>query len=167
MKTKKMRQTLTVVERPTTLISEPCQKQREAAVPGRGRLGVSWDRGFMMLLLVTLTLMIPCTWAQGFLGGPFTRPPQVGDKPIVANGIVYYLKHIPLHCQEPYVTTYPFGGIVHGKRALLERDNPHIIYGNIEIPSNACLWIEPGSVLRFGPGFGIIVNGTLIARVSC
>lgn len=124
----------------------------------------------MLLLLATLASTIPCTrGAQGggAPGGLFTRPPQIGDKPIVANGIVYYLGHIPLHCQEPYVTQYPSGGVVRGKRALLERDNPHVVYGNIEIPSNSCLWIEPGSVLRFGPGFGIIVNGTLIARVSC
>lgn len=151
----------------TALTSKLCQQQREAVVPAGRSSGVSWrDLGVMMLLLVTLALMIPCSWAQGTRGGPITRPPQIGNKPIVANGIVYYLNHIPVHCQEPYVTTFPSGGIVRGKRALLERDSPHVIYGNIEIPSNACLWIEPGSVLRFGPGFGIIVNGTLIARVS-
>ena len=119
--------------------------------------------GWILLSVV----FFPSTQAQGLgPGGLITRPPQVGDKPIVANGIVYYLNHIPVHCQEPYVARYPSGGIIDGKRALLERDNPHEIYGNIQIPAGACLWIEPGSVLKFGPGFGIIVNGTLIARVG-
>lgn len=97
---------------------------------------------------------------------PVTAPPQVGDRPIISDGIVWYLRHVPEHCRDPYVIQYPSGGTVNGKRALIQRDSPHIINGNIHIPSNSCLYIEPGSLLKFGPGFGIIVNGTLIARGS-
>ncbi|XP_076442507.1 protein bark beetle-like [Babylonia areolata] len=127
-----------------------------------GRTRCDYCPGITMLVFVFITLWFP--GAQAYR--PFTPPPQTGNKPIVSNGIVYYLNHIPAHCREPLVITYPSGGIVQGKRALLERDNPHVIYGNIEIPPDACLWIEPGCVLRFGPGYGIIVNGTLIARGS-
>ncbi|KAK6181325.1 hypothetical protein SNE40_009204 [Patella caerulea] len=95
-----------------------------------------------------------------------TPPPMDGDKPVFANGIVYYLNHIPDHCKEPRITTYSSGGIIRDKRALVLSDSPHVIYGNIEIAPTGCLYIQPGCELRFGPGFGIIVNGTLIARGS-
>lgn len=122
----------------------------------------------LQLLLALTILMTPHVLGQPGkpVIGPITRPPQIGDKPIVANGIVYYLKTVPDHCIEPHVTTYPSGGLVHGRRAMMKSDNPHVIYGNIEIPPDACLYIEPGTVMRFGPGFGMIVNGTLIARGS-
>nr|KAG5700697.1 hypothetical protein BaRGS_029062 [Batillaria attramentaria] len=127
----------------------------------------TWLRRQLLLLVLAL-VVIPSVHGQA--GGPgagdITRPPQIGDKPIVANGIVYYLRTVPDHCIEPYVATFPSGGLVYGKRAMMKSDNPHTIYGNIEIPPDACLYIEPGTIMRFGPGFGIIVNGTLIARGS-
>lgn len=48
---------------------------------------------------------------------------------------------------------------------MMKKDNPHIIKGNIQIAATGCLYIEPGTVLKFAPGQGMIVNGTLIARV--
>ena len=110
-----------------------------------------------------ISLIISIAFSQR---GIITPPPRLGSKPVIANNIVYYLDHVPDHCRDPFITQYKSGGIVRGRKALLKRDNPHIIYGNIEIPHDSCLYIEPGCVLRFGPGFGIIVNGTLIARVS-
>lgn len=120
----------------------------------------------LTILAVLLAVRLPVDEAQvPAIVGIITPPPQVGNKPTVANGIVYYLNHVPDHCKNPYVTKYPSGGVVQGKRALMKNDSPHRIYGNIEIPASACLYIEPGTELRFGPGYGIIVNGTLIARV--
>lgn len=97
----------------------------------------------------------------------FTPPPRTPDrKPIESNGIIYYLDYIPKRCQNPYVRTFPFGGIVDRPMALLKRDNPHRIRKSIEISPKGCLFIEPGCRLEFAPGEGLIVNGTLIARGS-
>lgn len=100
-------------------------------------------------------------------GNLFVTPPPDLGRPVVANGIVYFLHHIdiPDHCLEPRVSKYPAGAVIRDRRALMRVDNPHITYGNLEIAPSGCLYIEPGVEMRFGPGFGIIVNGTLISRV--
>ncbi|XP_029656084.1 protein bark beetle-like isoform X1 [Octopus sinensis] len=96
-----------------------------------------------------------------------TPPPRTGDnKPIVANGRVYYLDYIPRRCWTPIITKYPYGGRVDQPRALMKKDNPHKIKGSIQIAPSGCLYIEPGCRLEFAPGQGLIVNGTLIARGS-
>lgn len=96
----------------------------------------------------------------------YTPPPRTSDnKPIESNGIIYYLDYIPKRCQNPYVRTFPFGGIVDRPVALVKRQSPHRIGKSIEISPKGCLFIEPGCKLEFAPGEGIIVNGTLIARV--
>lgn len=97
----------------------------------------------------------------------YTPPPRTSDnKPIESNGIIYYLDYIPKRCQNPYVRTFPFGGIVDRPVALVKRQSPHRIGKSIEISPKGCLFIEPGCKLEFAPGEGIIVNGTLIARGS-
>ncbi|XP_067681580.1 protein bark beetle-like [Haliotis asinina] len=101
-------------------------------------------------------------------GSLFVTPPPDLGRPVVANGIVYFLHYIdiPDHCLEPRVSKYPAGAVIRDRRALMRADNPHITYGNLEIAPSGCLYIEPGVEMRFGPGFGIIVNGTLISRGS-
>ena len=94
-----------------------------------------------------------------------TKPPRIGNRPVEGNGMYYYLDHIPERCQQPLITTLPGGGIIRGKYAFLKKDSPHIINGNIQIAPSGCLYIEPGTVLKFAPGVGMIINGTLIARV--
>ena len=97
----------------------------------------------------------------------FTPPPRTSDnKPIEANGIIYYLDYIPSRCHNPYVRTFPFGGLVDRPMALMRRNSPHRIRKSIEISPKGCLFIEPGCRLEFASGEGIIVNGTLIARVN-
>ena len=117
---------------------------------------------------VTLCFIVLCgvgTWAQG--NRFFTKPPNEGyPRPTIINGIIHNLYHIPEECQLPRVYNYPTGGIIVDKRALIKAENPHKIDGNIQIAPGACLYIEPGTVLQFSPGYGIRVNGTLIAWVS-
>ena len=52
------------------------------------------------------------------------------------------------------------------RKVLMAKYNPYMIRGNIEIEPQGCLVIMPGVKMYFDPGFGIIVNGTLIARVK-
>ncbi|GFR58265.1 scavenger receptor cysteine-rich domain protein [Elysia marginata] len=120
----------------------------------------------LKLLLASLTCLFvlgPIS-VDGFQ--PITPPPRRNGGPIVANGRVYYLDHIPKHCQPPIIDTFSNGKLVKDNRAMMKADNPHIINGNIEIAPKGCLYIEPGSALRFAPGVGMIINGTLIARGS-
>ncbi|XP_012945265.1 protein bark beetle [Aplysia californica] len=111
--------------------------------------------------LIWLSVFVPPT------SGQITPPPNINNRPTIANDRIYFLEHIPKKCQPPLITTFPGGGIIKdGSRALLKSASPHIIKGNIEIAPSGCLYIEPGSVLKFAPGVGMIINGTLIARGS-
>lgn len=99
----------------------------------------------------------------------FTPPPP-GEKPVISNGVVYNLRHIPVECQEPKVlesNDIRYGMVMkpNEKRAIMKIHGPFKVHGNIEIPPTTCVYIEPGVTMYFGPGFGMIVNGTLIARV--
>ncbi|CAK9301820.1 unnamed protein product [Gordionus sp. m RMFG-2023] len=44
-------------------------------------------------------------------------------------------------------------------------DSPYYVSEDIIIPSKASVYIEPGVEIRFAPGVGIDVYGTLIAKV--
>lgn len=101
--------------------------------------------------------------------GQITDPPP-GLIPIEANGKLYNLFYVPERCKNPFILGQEDvgGGVVlknTEKRVLMEKYGPYKIQGNIEIGPKACLVIMPGVVMYFNPGFGIIVNGTLIARV--
>src|SRR5262249_41730338 len=43
-------------------------------------------------------------------------------------------------------------------------DGPITIVGNVEVPRDAVLTVEPGLTIRFDASFGLDVAGTLIAR---
>ena len=121
--------------------------------------------GSILFLFCVFVLTVRTSLGQ--LNSIVTPPPRDGNRPVISDGIVWYLDHIAQHCRKPLVATYPGGGIIKDRRALMTINNPHIINGNVEIAPSGCLYIEPGCELRFGPGFGILVNGTLISRVSC
>ena len=113
--------------------------------------------------LVCFLVLIPADVQGQF---PITPPPRINNRPQIANGRVYFLDHIPKHCRPPIIDTFPNGKLIKDNRAMMKADGPHIINGNIEIAPSGCLYIEPGSILKFAPGIGMIINGTLIARVS-
>ncbi|CAL1535561.1 unnamed protein product [Lymnaea stagnalis] len=115
-------------------------------------------------MVLPLFLLIVCSLS--LTSGQITPPPQIGDKPVISDNRIWYLNHIPQRCRPPIIDRFVGGGIIKDSRALILRDSPHIIRGNIEIAPSGCLYIEPGCVLKFAPGMGIIVNGTLIARGS-
>ena len=102
---------------------------------------------------------------------PIITPPPLGPRPVVANGIIYNLGHLnmaPLSCNDPRVMPYDefeFGVTIKEKKGILKEGSPYKVGGNIELAAGSCLWIEPGTEFHFGPGFGMIINGTLIARV--
>lgn len=102
--------------------------------------------------------------------GQRNTPPPPGKIPVVSDGIVYNLHHIPSSCRQPRVLDpeeIKFGIIVKGaKKAIMRDQSPYKVYGNIELDPHSCMYIEPGTTLHFGPGYGMIINGTLIARVS-
>lgn len=123
----------------------------------------------MAVVLFTCILAAICF---RFGSSQIFTPPPPGEKPVISNGIVYNLRHIPVECQEPRVLEVRqinYGMVLpeNKKWAIMKIYSPYKIQGNIEIPPNTCLYIEPGVTMYFGPGFGMIVNGTLIARVNC
>ena len=115
-----------------------------------------------------ILLSVSVTFGQD----PITPPPK-GPKPVVANGIVYnlvYLHMVPEICRRPYVlekVNFEFGIVIRKdeKKAIMRSGSPYKMRGNIELEPKSCLWIEPGTVFHVSPGYGFIVNGTLIARV--
>ena len=105
-----------------------------------------------------------------FSNSQIFTPPPPGEKPVISNGIVYNLRHVPVECREPRVLEareIRYGMVlpVNSKRAIMKIYSPYKIHGNLEVPPSTCLYIEPGVTLYFGPGYGMIVNGTLIGRV--
>lgn len=118
----------------------------------------------LFTIFITLILIVPSSWIS--CDAQITPPPKE-SKPVISDGRIWWLRDIvPDHCKPPIIDRFPGGKVIKDNRALLRTHNPHIIRGNIEIAKTGCLYIEPGSVLKFGPGYGIIVNGTLIARVG-
>ncbi|KAK3092533.1 hypothetical protein FSP39_004063 [Pinctada imbricata] len=103
---------------------------------------------------------------------PVITPPPPGPKPAVHNGIIYnlhYLGMVPYSCNDPRLMTltdFRFGATIKDKRGIMQEGGPYKVEGNLELAPGSCLWIEPGTVFQFGPGFGMIINGTLIARGS-
>ncbi|KAL3873372.1 hypothetical protein ACJMK2_036501 [Sinanodonta woodiana] len=97
-------------------------------------------------------------------------PPPRGQDPVIANGIIYNLWHIPIDCRDPEILAKAefegAGIVISTKKAVIRDGRPYKIKGNIEIDPKGCLYIEPGTVFHFAPGRGIMVNGTLIARGS-
>lgn len=119
---------------------------------------------------ISLFTFIFITTCIRFCSSQIFTPPPPGEKPVISNGIVYNLRHIPVECQQPKVLEFSdirYGMVLkpNQKRAIMKIYSPYKIHGNIEIPPSSCLYIEPGVTMYFGPGFGMIVNGTLIARV--
>ncbi|XP_033735968.1 LOW QUALITY PROTEIN: protein bark beetle-like [Pecten maximus] len=116
------------------------------------------------VLYLTLMCLVDVGWGQRI------TPPPPGNLPEVSNGIVYNLHHIPAICREPRVLDpdeIKFGIVIKGsKKALMKDRSPYKVYGNIELDSKSCLYIEPGTTFHFGSGYGMIINGTLIARGS-
>lgn len=97
-------------------------------------------------------------------------PPPPGVNPVEANGRLYNLFYVPRICKDPWVmvqSEFSGGGIViTGRKVLMQKYGPYHVQGNIEIAPKGCLVIMPGVEMYFGVGYGIIVNGTLIARVG-
>lgn len=123
----------------------------------------------MFCIMHNLFVGFVCNWLIFCVSvpvfGQITPPPKINDSPVIANNRIYYLKTFPEKCGPPLIDTFPGGVVIKDSRAMMKKDNPHIIKGNIQIAPSGCLYIEPGAVLKFAPGQGIIVNGTLIARV--
>ena len=105
-----------------------------------------------------------------FVNGQLHTPPPPGDWPVVVNGIVYNLNWVPEVCKQPRVIgaeEFKFGFVMKNQRkAIMLEHSPYKILGNIEVDPYSCIYIEPGTELQFGPGIGMIINGTLIARVG-
>ena len=96
-------------------------------------------------------------------------PPPPQRWPVEANGKLYNLFYVPNKCKDPWVmSNEEFGGglVLRNKHVIMEKYGPYNVQGNIEIAPEGCLVIMPGVEMYFNPGHGIIVNGTLIARVS-
>lgn len=100
----------------------------------------------------------------------YITPPPPGVNPVEANGKLYNINYVPSVCKDPDLMVkeeFSGGGIIiKKKKVLMEKYGPYEVQGNIEIAPSGCLVIMPGTKMYFGPGYGIIVNGTLIARVS-
>lgn len=124
----------------------------------------AWYKGDPMSGFAVVCLSV-VFWMANPVSGQITPPPQIHDGPVIANNRIYYLKTFPARCGPPIIDKFPGGTVIKDSRALMKKDNPHIIKGLIQIAPSGCLYIEPGAVLQFAPGQGIIVNGTLIARV--
>jgi len=117
------------------------------------------------LIVVIVTV---CYFTPG--EAQITDPPP-GRIPVEANGKLYNVVYLPLHCKDPYIVSAQEirGGLLlhdRTRKVLMKKYGPYHIQGNIEIDPSSCLVIMPGVKMYFDPGFGIIVNGTLIARVS-
>ena len=102
--------------------------------------------------------------------GQITDPPP-GERPIEAHGKLFNINYVPERCKNPSILGQEDvgGGLVikdRDRKVLMEKYGPYKIQGNIEIEPKACMVIMPGVVMYFDPGFGIMVNGTLIARVG-
>ena len=98
-------------------------------------------------------------------------PPPYSDTPTEANGRLYNVHYLPDNCLDPWIMVqeeFGGGGIIlkSQRRVLLQKYGPYNVQGNIEVDPKSCLVIMPGTEMYFNPGYGIIVNGTLIARVS-
>lgn len=105
----------------------------------------------------------------GYVRGQWVTPPPPGRIPVEANGRLYNIEYIPGVCKDPYVASkagFEGGAIIKNKQVLMQKYGPFHIKGNIEIAPTGCLVIMPGTELYFNPGYGMIVNGTLIARGS-
>ncbi|KAL3873370.1 hypothetical protein ACJMK2_036499 [Sinanodonta woodiana] len=122
------------------------------------------------MLLVGVILICLTGRVFGAIGDQRITPPPPGQDPVIANGIIYNLWHIPLDCRDPEILAKAefegAGIVISTKKAVIRDGSPYKIKGNIEIDPKGCLYIEPGTVFHFAPGRGIMVNGTLIARGS-
>lgn len=123
--------------------------------------------GTFLKSCVVLLCILCCE--VGFSSGQITNPPP-GLIPIEAHGKLFNLFYVPSICKDPYILGQEDvgGGVVirdREKKVLMEKYGPYMVQGNIEIEPKGCLVIMPGTVMYFNPGFGIMVNGTLIARV--
>lgn len=116
--------------------------------------------------LVVISLLLKLHITSISARGGITPPPNIDNRPVISDDRIWFLNHIPEKCRPPLITKLTGGGIIRNSLALIKRDNPHEIKGNIQIAPSGCLYIEPGAVLKFAPGVGMIINGTLIARVS-
>ena len=113
-----------------------------------------------LCLLVTVTINVD---------GQRITPPPPGRIPVEANERLYNVEYLPSVCKDPFITVkaeFDGGTTIKNKQVLMQKYGPFHIRGNIEIAPTGCLVIMPGTELYFEPGVGMIVNGTLIARVS-
>ena len=100
--------------------------------------------------------------------GQRQTPPPPGRIPVEANGRLYNVYYLPSVCKDPFITAkaeIQGGTTIRNKQVLMKKYGPFHIKGNIEIAPTGCLVIMPGVEIYFDPGMGMIVNGTLIARV--
>lgn len=123
------------------------------------------------LRFVTLFLVVifcaNVDFAEGQLGKVTDPPP--GRHPVEANGKLYNIPYVPGVCKDPYIVakeSFEGGTTIKNRQVLMQKYGPFHIKGNIEIAPTGCLVIMPGTELYFDPGYGMIVNGTLIARGS-
>ena len=102
-------------------------------------------------------------------GQQMITPPPYGVTPVEANGRLYNIRYVPSECKDPYISAreeFEGGITIKNRQVLMKKYGPFHMKGNIEIAPTGCLVIMPGTELYFDPGYGMIVNGTLIARVS-
>ncbi len=81
---------------------------------------------------------------------------------------IYLLSAITLlshSCVSQLYQSHFFGGAINGQRVLTQSESPFFITSDIIIDEHAKLDIEPGCELKFAPRIGILVKGTLIAKV--
>ena len=120
--------------------------------------------------LLTLCLLVIITANINDVSGQRgITPPPPGRLPVEANGRLYNIEYVPSVCKDPFITAkaeFQGGTTIRNKQVLMKKYGPFHIGGNIEIAPSGCLVIMPGTELYFEPGMGMIVNGTLIARVS-
>lgn len=125
-------------------------------------MGTLKKQSFLVIILIYFVSEV--------ISQKFVTPPVPGIEPIEANGRLYNLHYVPSKCKDPYLLAQSeIGGggvVIKNQKVLMEKYGPFHIQGNIEIAPSGCLVIMPGTKLYFGPGYGILVNGTLIARVS-
>ena len=117
-----------------------------------------------LLLFVAISVTVHFANAQQRI-----TPPPPGKIPVEANGKLYNIEYVPGVCKDPYITVkeeLEGGMIIKNKQVLMKKYGPFYMKGNIEIAPTGCLVIMPGTEIYFDPGSGMIVNGTLIARVS-
>ena len=64
-----------------------------------------------------------------------------------------------------YCDTHP-GGVISISETWTLAGSPHIVQGNIIVNTGVTLTIQAGATVKFDAGYGLTINGTLIADGS-